>query len=239
MENMGLNLRRLFLFFVGISFISCTTSTNDAIQVFSSAYDFNVSRYDWSGDYADYKIKDSSQVRFQFDRKKVPEAMGSDRQSVFLSGDNLGENLFLFIKKKITGLTPNTDYTIAFDVELICEVGQLSDDSIWLKAGATMMEPKKTLQGEFMRMDIDKGPSSSNGQDMIIIGTIDTSANNTDWQEYGLIQSGISSSQGLYVTAKTNASGDVWLILGIESQHEGTISAYITKAIITFSVSNR
>ena len=227
------------MFFVGALFTSCTASTDDTIQVFSSAYDFNVSRYDWSGDYADYKVKDSSQVWFQFDRTKVPEATGSDRQSVFLSGNNLSENLFLFIKKKITGLTPNTDYTIAFDVELTCDAGHLSGDSIRLKAGATMVEPKKTLQGEFMRMNIDKGPSDSNGNDMIIIGTIDTSVNNAGWQEYGSIQSGISSPQGLYVTAKTNASGDVWLILGIESQREGTISVYITKAIITFSASNR
>jgi len=229
--------RPLFIIVLGLWTLGCTSTPEDDIRVFNSSYDFNDSQYEWSGDFTDYKIRDSSQVKFQFLYTNVPTNTPVSQRSLVLSGINTSDDLFLFIKKKITGLKPDTEYTIAFDVEMTCNSDKQSKDTLVLKAGASAFEPQKIIQGEYYRMNLDKGATGANGVDMIVIGKVGLNANNIS-QEYGVIQSGIEPSAYLYVKTKTNSEGDIWLILGTESIYAGVTTIYFTKAAFTFSVSD-
>jgi hypothetical protein len=92
-----------------------------------------------------------------------------------LSGYNLSKDLFMYVKKRITGLRPNTDYTITFQVELASDLNTASSGgsgSVSLKAGATQSEPKSVIEAGYYVMNIDKGNEASAGEDMMSLGIL-------------------------------------------------------------------
>lgn len=214
---------------------SCNTGSSDEISVFNSFYNFEDSSYGWSGGAADYSVKDSSNVKFDLVYTSATEKMAPVGRSLKLSGINAGGYLTMFIKKEITGLRPETNYTLAFDIELACDTDSTAGDAIILKAGATVAEPRAIEINQHVRLNIDNGLYNQNGRDMIVIDTVDVTATTN---EYGIVQSGDAPSKYVYVNAQSDAAGSLWVIIATESSAIGRSIVYYSKVAITFSASN-
>lgn len=225
----------VFLIF-GIALWSCSAASSDEISVFNSVYDFENSSYDWSGAAADYSAKDSVNVRFDFVYTVAPDNIAPIRHSLKLSGTNPGDGyLTMFIKKEITGLRPETNYTLAFDIELACDTDSTASQAIVLKAGASITEPRAIEKNQRVSLNIDNGAYGQNGADMIVIDTVDVTA---AADEYGIVQSGDAPSKYVYVNARSDAAGSLWVVIATESSAVGRSIVYYSKVAITFSASN-
>jgi hypothetical protein len=238
-------------FFVpALLIFTCSCSLEDenpGISVYSASFDFNQSLDGWEADFTDLpsNADDSSFYELTFAYTDLPTNLGS-KKSLMLSGINHSDDLFMFIKRKISGLIPNTSYNIVFEVELASNaqrgavgIGGSPGESVFLKAGASEREPRKVAENNQYILNIDKGNQSTDGDDVITIGDIAIPSNAT---QYTLITrtnaSPYTSPYNQTFFAQSNSAGEIWLIIGTDSGFEGTTTVYYTKVNVVFSASN-
>jgi hypothetical protein len=219
---------------------SCDLREDDQapLLIFPANFDFTESDQGWSHGFAEYPAGPDSalfELKYEY-TDKLPESILTKR-SVMLSGNNVNRDLFMYLKRKITGLKPNTDYTITYTIDLASEFTSdffSSSGSVYLKAGATPFEPKTLDDAGFFVMNIDKGEGANgSGQHMISLGDIAAAGTATG---YTLLTRNNTMSNSRYV-AKTNANGELWLIVGTDSNHEGRTKVFYSKINVVFSAS--
>lgn len=208
--------------------------------MFSASFDFSQSQDGWEADFTDLPavLGDSAFYELKFAYTNLPANLGT-RKSIMLSGNNHSDDLFMFIKKKINGLIPNTSYNLVFEVELASNApkgsvgaGGSPGESVYLKAGASEIEPKKVIENNQYVLNVDKGNQSNAGPNAVVLGNIAT----TSSTEYALISRSNASSAQPFI-AQSNSAGELWIIVGTDSGFEGITTLYYTKVNIVFSAS--
>jgi hypothetical protein len=237
--------RKLFIAILTLGTYGCNLSGDEnGILVFSYSFDFSQSQNDWQVDFTDFPsgADDSIFFELKFAYTDRPANLGANQKSMMLSGNNHSDDLFMFMKKKISNLTPNTDYTIVFDVELASNapkgsvgIGGSPGESVYLKAGATGIEPKKVIEGSQYALNVDKGNQRTPGESTVVLGDIAVS---DDTKDYTLITRNNASMYNAPFIAKSDGNGDMWLIVGTDSGFEGITTVYYTKVNVVFSATN-
>lgn len=223
-----------------ITLVSC--SKDQEISSITVSYLFNESDQGWAGDFADYPEGDSITYELVTKHDTIPTGtnVSSTTDGLLISGKNLNDDLFMFIKKKVSGLLPNTQYEVLFSVKFASNsptdslgiYGAPGEDVI-LKVGATVEEPKKILDAGTYRMNINKGNQDEEGSDMINIGHVGVNATTT---KFTVITRSNSSSNSFVAT--TDAAGEVWLIVGSDSGFRETTTLYYTQVDVAFNAVN-
>ena len=225
-------MKKIKLLFI-IATIAFTTNIN--AQTYS--YDF-IGGYDgWIGDFADYPLlADSNLYQLEYTRTTLPAPLNTSKYALKIAGTNRSDDLFMFIKRKITGLIPNTTYQLQVQVDFASNaptnavgVGGPPGEAVYMKAGATITEPNKIIIGSDYRMNIDKGNQSVPGVDMGRIGHIGVSDTTT---EFTLINR--NNTANLF-TITTDANGEVWVCIGTDSGFEGRTTLYYNQITLTFT----
>ena len=219
------------LLLIGIIFTACDKcdeANNLVPMVFK--FDFQSSTEGWIGDFADYpndtNVEDFYALETSY--STLPSPLNTNEGAIRQSGKNRSDDLFMFVKKKITGLKPNTNYKIELEIEFATDaasdaigVGGAPGEGVYIKAGATTIEPNKVLNvsENHYRMNIDKGNQSQDGANMKLIGNF---ANGTNLFVYKL--KSLSTTTPINVTS--NSNGELWLIVGTDSGFEATTTIY-------------
>ncbi len=184
----------------------------------------------WVGDFADYPNDPLmlSQYQLQFSHSGLPLPLNTSDGAIRQSGVNRSDDLFMFIKKKVTGLTPDRNYIVDVKVDFATNVannmvgvGGAPGEGVKIKAGAVPFEPIKVLNTSenWYRINIDKGNQSIGGTDMKVIGDF---ANGTDQNVYKIKQ--LNTATPLNV--KANQQGEIWIVIGTDSGFEGITTIY-------------
>lgn len=205
------------------------------LLIFSHFYDFADSDHGWKGDFSDYPVGDSIAYGLYVRHDLLPDNLG-DRKGLMVSGTNYSDDLFMFIKKRVTGLIPSREYQIGFQLKFASNaptgtvgVGGSPGESVYLKAGASAIEPIKVTSNGYYQMNIDKGNQLSGGQDMVLVGNIASQSTSFD---YSLVE----RNNGASFTATSDANGELWLIVGTDSGFEGTTTLYYTEIRVIFTL---
>ncbi len=224
----------LFLFMMTI-FAGCADEGNPSEwSIVTIDDDFNEGNPGWVAGFADFPAnsKDSAAFELRFEYTQVESKLS--KRSMMLSGKNLNQDLFMYIKRKVGNLKPNTDYTITFNVELTSDLQLLEfskGGSVFLKAGATHSEPKGMIEGDRYVMNIDKGDQAGSGEDMVTLGNILEDGTGT---AYALINRSNTMANSRY-TARTNSNGELWFIIGTDSDVSGTTKVFYTRIKVILS----
>lgn len=188
----------------------------------------------WEGEYTDYGTPQESIIKFKFERTGLPKPLNETQKALQLYGENRSDDLFMFVRKKLTNLSPNNTYNLLFEIELASPhpansigIGGSPASSVYLKAGASAIKPEKVKNGSFYNLNLDKGNQAVGGKDLVVIGNM---ANGKDIEEYTLIQ---RSNAGKPFTVKTDSKGELWLIIGTDSGFEGNQFIYYTRIKVT------
>ncbi|MEN8005953.1 MAG: hypothetical protein ABFS42_03020 [Candidatus Krumholzibacteriota bacterium] len=188
----------------------------------------------WVGDFADYPAGAEDFYELIFSYANLPAPLDEARGSLMLSGNNHSDDLFMFVKKQVSGLKPDAVYDLTFNVEFASNVadgtvgvGGSPGEGVAVKVGATVVEPVKELDSYdgYLRMNIDKGMQSQDGDDMIVIGDF---SNDTDQSVYTLKT--VANQTPFRVQA--DALGKLWLIVGTDSAFEATTTIYISRIAV-------
>jgi len=228
---------RSLIFLSSIIVLFSCEMNNQQVGVFSYSFDFSTTAEDWTGDFADYPQNDSVVFELQLEHALLPENLSKTRMGIKVSGNNLNDDLFMFVKRKLTGLRPNTPYNVLFNVKFATkaptgafEVGGAPGESVIVKAGASVVEPQKTLSSGIYRMNINKGSNFESGTDMLTIGNVGVAATTTQFTE---VFRNNNSSNPFQVTTDNN--GEVWVIVGTDSGYRGATTLYYTAVDIVFN----
>jgi hypothetical protein len=196
------------------------------VEVFE--WNFQNDAEGWAGDFADYPAGEEEFYELMFSWEPLPAPLDSSQSALMLTGANRSDDLFMYAKRRITGLLPARVYNISFTVEFASNVpdnmmgiGGSPGESVYVKAGAATEEPgRETDEMNFYRMDIDKGNQSQGGTSMIVIGDF---SNDTDREEYTLKR--VTNSNQAFSVLSSDA-GELWIIVGTDSGFEGTTTIY-------------
>ncbi|GAB3694215.1 hypothetical protein GCM10027592_14900 [Spirosoma flavus] len=190
----------------------------------------------WTADITDYGTAQENIMEFKSARTGLPSPLDSTRKSLMIESMNRSDDAFMFLKKKVTGLQPNTDYKLIFNVELASKypensigIGGSPGSSVWLKAGASPVEPVKELKDGFYALNLDKGAQNNDGKDAIRLGNI---ASSDDTENYTLIK---RSNADKPFIARSNEKGELWLLVGTDSGFEGLTTLYYSSINVTLN----
>lgn len=203
-------------------------------------FTFNKNKQGWVGDFAEYSVGEEQFFELEFGRgvlpKKIPLAHRVLRKALFLAGNNHSDDLFMFVKRQIEGLEPNTLYALTFDITLEdnilpgqCGIGGAPGESVWLKAGASRREPEKVDVNGFYLLNVDKGFQANGGKNAVLIGDLANTFVDSDDVQFEPI--GYLNASPLKI--RSDAKGRLWLFVGTDSGFEGRTFYYIARISVT------
>lgn len=217
--------------FLTFNFACDKNAQDNGVLIFS--FDFLTGQNGWTEGFSDYPVGEDEFYEIDFQWVSLPEPLNSNEKSLFITGNNHSDDLFMFIKKKITGLLPNTIYQVTFDVEFAsiyptnhAGVGGAPGEGVVMKVGAVNFEPEVFEIQNRWDINIDKGNQSVGGKDMFVVGHVGVA---DDTIEYTLISNNNFSKPKM---VKTNNSGEAWVIIGTDSGFESTTAIYYNNIVI-------
>ena len=201
-------------------------------------FDFNRGPQGFFAGFADYPPADAEFYELTSDYRALPPPLES-HSALFISGVNRSDDLFMFFKGPIGGLLPGARYNVTVSAEIATNtpagcigVGGPPGESVWIKAGATVVEPLPVSDGSYLRMNIDIGSQSAAGGQAVVLGNIANSRNceqSRQWER--------KSFQGrpTPVPISIPSNGQAWLLFGADSGFEARTEIYFTRAAVTFT----
>ena len=203
----------------------------------SGTFSFESGLEGWQAGFADYSEQAGVGIyELQASHSLVPSNLIPRTHAFLISGTNRSDDLFMFLKKQFTGLQPNQTYQLTFELILASQypqnalgVGGSPGGSVYLKAGASQVEPKPVLHGDGnWWMNIDKNNQSQSGQDMQVLGTIGIEGNRFIYERI------TRSNQANPMRVQADATGKLWLIVGTDSAFEGPTALYYDEIRVHF-----
>ncbi|MDP2714800.1 hypothetical protein [Rheinheimera sp.] len=188
-------------------------------------YDFRDGAQQWQPGFSDYPV-DNADI-FELESGIRPLPTGFSGTGFYLAGMNRSDDLFMYIKKQITGLEPSTRYQLSVSVRFLTDagtdcvgIGGAPGESVYLKFGYAAAEPKQA--GYYL--NADKGNQSQDGTQGRVIGNIAAADIGCDGQKFASKAVTDSSATPLHFTS--NADGTIWVFIGTDSGYEGLTRLY-------------
>lgn len=198
-------------------------------------FDFNTSGAGFVAGAADFPAAQAAAVGAVGDQRLLPANITSTVKGLYLAGTSVGGDLFLFQKRRFTGVAANTTYQATISIGYItdyhdgCTTGPGSLTVI--KAGVTVTEPLVVTNAQgILRMNLDKGTGVSKGL----------------YTQGGDIRNGLSSCPGVGTFAAistlaqaqatplvTDADGGFWIFIGTQSSFAGAHQIYFSGLRLT------
>ena len=195
---------------------------------------------DWEVGGADFPAGRAADVGLVGEVRTLPSPLPATQTALYQSGTNVSGDLFVFLKKRWTGLLPNTSYAIAIAVEYAsnvqsgCTTGV--GPSVWIKAGASDLEPEAVADAQGVyRMNIDKGVQSAAGS-FTQLGDIRNGLSGCP--SPGTFALNTTGRQRQSLAINTDVDGAFWLFVGTQSTALARHEVYITHIRVTLYLAN-
>jgi hypothetical protein len=218
---------------LSVALAACGDSTGVADDTFDIEFDFSSDYQGWVAGFADYPVGKEAEWSIGSSLAALPAPLDASRKGIRLSGENHSDDLFMYISRGITALAPNKQYALHFRVTIATNapkncagIGGSPGESVVLKVGGTAREPARIVDGaQYYRANFDHGSQLQGGTATSPVGDLANSNTNCLVPRYELKQFD-SGTVPLNVTS--DATGRLWLVVGVDSGFEGTTSVYIT-----------
>ncbi len=212
--------------------LSGCNSDNDALA--GQYYDFNQGAQQWQAGFSDYSTANADIYELDSGIRDLPP--GFSGKGFYLTGINRSDDLFMYIKRQVTGLEPATRYQLSVAVRFLTNagancvgVGGAPGESVYVKFGYAGQEP----QQEDYYLNVDKGNQSQDGSHGRVIGNIAAAGLSCNGQNFASKTLTGSGNTPLQLT--TNADGSIWVFLGTDSGFEGLTRLYYQQLELRFT----
>ena len=223
---------------VGACIAGCSGHPTEPTEALTFTYDFSRGPQGFIAGFADYPPADAASYELTSDHRALPPPL-EPRSALFISGVNRSDDLFMFFKGPVAGLSPGTSYGVSVSVEVATDtpagcvgVGGAPGESVWIKAGATAVEPLPVRDGSYLRMNVDIGSQSAGGAQAVVLGNI-ANARSCEQPRRWEIKS--FQDRSTPVPISIPSYGQAWLLFGSDSGFEARTEIYFTRAAVTFT----
>ncbi len=175
-----------------------------------------------------------------FDFEAEVKALPSDpsKFGFYLASHNRSDDVFMFLKKKLEGLRPDTDYAVSLEVTFLSNagvgcmgIGGSPGESVYIKVGGSDIEP---IQADYY-LNLDIGSQSESGNDAIVIGNAATEGAECGNESLFAEKTLTTPSESRFVFTSSD-EGEGWLFIGSDSGFEGLSQFYYTQMTFTLSL---
>ncbi len=228
--------------FVFLPSISCNVDEDRPEPSLYTVNTFENDAEGWEALFADYPqgLEDSLKLSFDYGSFFPSELIG-DVKAIIQTGYAANSDLFMFIKKQISGLEPEKQYAVVFNIELYAQLNQEYEGDIeqenkgsFLKSGVFTDEPGVILADgtgetpDTLVPDFQIGEANEAGLDMINVGKLEyTIPGATPVINFG-------SSVENPVNVMSDADGKVWLVLGVDTNIPVYMSIYYSNITVNY-----
>ena len=201
------------------------------------SFDFKSDAEGWTVGFADLPV-DYDQSIYELAHEHRPLPDGLEGSGIYVQGHNRSDDLFMFLKRRVDGLRPNTAYQVSVSIDLATNVpaglvgiGGSPGESVYVKAGASTVEPlAEEDSNRYLRMNIDKGNQSRGGESMVVLGNVaHPEVANREYRIKTL------DNLDMPMSVNTDGEGRGWLIVGTDSGFEGLSQLYYARISYTLS----
>ena len=212
---------------------SCNEDSLDAsITVDSNFQSSTNGENGWIAGYAGYAATaDSTQLDTVAATALLPRGLDTTQYGFRILSRYSKGNMFSYLKKRVTGFTPNKSYEMTLQVDLATRYSTSAVvDKVTFKAGVSGTEPLTTkLASGIYAFNLDKGTGSQIGKNVLLSGSI--ASTNPDSRYYTLLR---YSNDGQPVTLTANNNGELWFYAGTDSDYKDTTIFYFDRIIARF-----
>jgi hypothetical protein len=217
-----------YLIYLGfiLSLSGCLNNDDAPKPLLVSTAIFKNDAEGWEAQFAEYEpgLEDSLKLSFNHTTFMVSESVGQV-SAVKQSGYATNSDLFMYIKRQISGFKPNTTYDVFFSLELYAQLnedfnGDLDDpdNGSFLKVGILKNEPDTMVVNDIENLgkkqvitNFEKGEDKITGPNMAYLGKIE----HTDRNESPLLL--IATSEGYSLLGTADDEGKMWVMVGVDT----------------------
>jgi hypothetical protein len=219
------------------------TGCSQVVEPIIVTYDFSETDQGWQGDFTDYPVNfDSEFYELEFAHRLLPEELDRAAKGLMLKGANRSDDLFMYLRKQLTALDPDTEYKVVLEVEFATDapagavgIGGPPGEALFVKVGASNVEPLPVggeMGGEpYYTLSVDKGWQSEGGDNAVVVGN----AAKLDNDEFDVYEFKTLSNADSPITVRSDSDGTLWIFVGTDSGFEGTTTLYYTAISVTLT----
>lgn len=198
-------------------------------------FDFDRDTAGWTADFVDFPEGRDDDVGFEAGVRELPDPL--EGRALFHRGLNISDDLFMYFKRRETGLEPGATYRARFEVEIASDIGQGCDvgagPNVFVKAGASRVEPVRTVDEDgIVRLSVDKGNQRNSGEAAVLLGDV---RNGEPGCGEGVPFATETVASEERITVIADEQGGVWLLLGSESAFEVAHQLFFTELVVTLT----
>lgn len=163
---------------VGLIIYGVVTAISSSIHL---EFDFRQGVQGWEAGFAEYD-PDMEGMMLEAEIRPLPSELGINGAGYYLQGMNRSDDLFMFLKRQLEaddGVVPGQEYRVMFTIVFASNapsgavgIGGSPGESVYLKAGASTVEPEVYLDSadNHYRMNVDKGSGNSGNGATAVMG---------------------------------------------------------------------
>jgi len=207
-------------------------------------FDFRDGTQSWEAGFAEY-APEMDGMQLEEGIRPLPAELEIEGTGYYLKGMNHSDDLFMFLKRRLgteDGVVPGQEYRIKFTIVFASNapsgavgIGGAPGESVFLKAGASPVEPKVYLDSDIHLyiMSVDKGSGNSgNGTAASVIGDI---ANGLPAGTENPLYVSLKRQHEHEYTITASPDGELWLLVGTDSGFEGLTGIYYQRIAVTLN----
>jgi hypothetical protein len=236
--------RKLFIAGVVVAAGLITYAVLTVMSSIRLEFDFRDGAQGWEAGFAEYAPEMEDMMQLEAGIRSLPSELEIEGTSYYLEGMNHSDDLFMFLKRRLgtdDGVVAGQEYRIKFTIVFASNapsgaagIGGSPGESVFLKAGASTVEPKVYLDSatNYYLMNVDKGSGNSDsGEAAAVIGNI---ANGLSAEENPRYVSLKRQHKHEY-TVTASPDGELWLLVGTDSGFEGLTGIYYQSIAVTLN----
>ncbi len=238
--------KTLFCFLTVFSLsVACNDITDETPLGIVLVSDFSEGPQGWSPFFTNIPSNSVEEYQLQINITPLPESTGQSRNGLYVSGSNKGSEIHFFLKKEVTGLTPNKLFRLIFRMDVATNIAATpsnfvsksasNESGLNMLAGALSFEPNITgnspltglLEPNFNnQIPITVGDSNS---DIINLGPLQHQDEGSDFQVVQL------ENINYPFLARSNNAGTIWLLIGFHTDKPEDFEVYFRSARVLFT----
>lgn len=198
-------------------------------------FDFEDGSDGWASDVSDFS--DATRPEdIVSETGVVPPGIDEESGWFHLAASNRSDDMFLYMSRLIgeqADLVPSAVYTVEFTISAASNapsncagIGGAPRESVWLKVGASTSQPVPIQEDGDTHLSVDKGNQSQGGKAAEVAGVIANGIPCEEALESDQPYAVVTWEEKLDDPVTTNAEGEMWLFVGIDSGFEGRSSLY-------------
>jgi hypothetical protein len=204
-------------------------------------FDFGQGAQGWQAGFAEYSPQ-MQDMMLEAGTRTLPSELGINATGYYVQGTNHSDDLFMFLTRRLgpdDGVVPGQEYRVVFTIAFASDapgeavgIGGSPGESVYLKAGASMVEPEVYLESDtgYYVMNVDKGSGNSDsGTAVSVAGNIANGLSAEEDPHYGLLE---RQHEHEY-TVNAGPDGELWLLVGTDSGFEGLTAVYYLSVAVT------